>query len=150
VKEPLPIGHFARRVILQRGARHLPNVDRNPAQRLADRNRHPRRHGLPGKLPQSLHQDRLITQRFLRRRIGPLAVVVLRKPEQAVGGGDDVLDLGAGAGFKNWKRVDEDRLVRNELAGLLQLARAARAPTSAFMTGFVTSSTVGGSGGSAL
>jgi hypothetical protein len=101
---------------------------RNPAQRSADLDRHARRHGLLGKLSQALHHGGLITQRFLGRRISRLALIVLRKPEQSVGGGDDVLDLRAGARFKDRERVDENRLIRNELPCLFQLREGRARP----------------------
>jgi hypothetical protein len=74
----------------------------------------------------------------------------VRKPEQSICCGDDVLDLGAGACFEHSQRVDENRLVGNQLASLFQLRQRGTRADEAFMTGFVSSSTFGGSSGRAL
>jgi hypothetical protein len=44
--------------------------------------------------------------------------------EEAIGRGDDVLDLGARTGLEKRQRVDEHRLIRDELGGLLQLGQS--------------------------
>ena len=61
-------------------------------------------------------------QGLLGRGIG-LPLRTISEPEEAIGGRDDVLDLGAGLGLEQRNRVEQHRLVGDQLARDAQLGQ---------------------------
>ena len=62
-------------------------------------------------------QRRAVAQRLLGRRVAVVVKSLARLAEQRIVGGDDIFDLGAVLGLQQRDRVDQNRLVGDQLAG---------------------------------
>ena len=122
-------------IVHQRRSRRVANVQLHSLDRSTDFDRDGGRNRPLVQHLESAVQGSTVAQCLFGGRVGSTRSVV-GIAEQPVGRRDDVLDLGTRLGFEQWDRVDQHRLVRDEIPGNPELRQCRSRGNAAAKNGF--------------